>query len=137
MSRKNLIIYFIIILVVVIGIFLFSKSNQPTNIKESAVKSFKNNHPSSVKEFIIIAKNWAFEPSEIKVKQGDVVRLKIKSVDVAHGFGLPDFNIDRRLEPGKETLVEFTANKKGTFTFFCSVYCGEGHKDMKGVLVVE
>ncbi len=89
------------------------------------------------KEFSMTAKRWAFEPSEIRVKEGDTARLKVKSIDVTHGFSLPDFNVDEKLEPGKEITVEFVANKKGTFTFFCSVFCGEGHKDMKGTLVVE
>jgi cytochrome c oxidase subunit 2 len=32
--------------------------------------------------------------------------------------------------------VEFVADKAGTFTFSCSVYCGKGHRGMKGELVV-
>ena len=32
--------------------------------------------------------------------------------------------------------VEFTADKAGTFNFYCNNYCGQGHPDMSGVLVV-
>ena len=62
--------------------------------------------------------------------------LNIKSIDVTHGFSLPDFSINSRLNPGQTTTVEFTADKTGTFTFFCSVQCGEGHSNMKGTLIV-
>jgi heme/copper-type cytochrome/quinol oxidase subunit 2 len=32
--------------------------------------------------------------------------------------------------------VEFTADEAGPFPFLCSEYCGDGHDDMKGMLVV-
>jgi len=31
---------------------------------------------------------------------------------------------------------EFVADKVGEFNFFCNVYCGEGHSEMGGKLVV-
>ena len=92
---------------------------------------------AQVKEFSITASQWKFEPNVIAVKQGDTVRLRIQSVDVTHGFNLPDFGVNRQLEPGKTIVVEFTASKKGTFTFSCSVVCGSGHSGMTGRLVVE
>ncbi|MBI2172610.1 MAG: cupredoxin domain-containing protein [Candidatus Aenigmarchaeota archaeon] len=91
----------------------------------------------ATKQFDITARQFEFEPSTIEVDQGDVVILKIKSVDVDHGFALPDFGVSQYLEPGKEAVVQFTADKKGTFTFFCNVLCGSGHESMKGTLVVK
>lgn len=91
----------------------------------------------AVKTFKLTAKQWAFDPAEIRVKKGDRVKLEISSVDVAHGFGLPDFNVNQKLEPGKTVTVEFTADKAGTFTYSCNVLCGTGHKEMKGKLIVE
>ncbi|MDI6721517.1 MAG: cupredoxin domain-containing protein [Candidatus Aenigmarchaeota archaeon] len=112
------------------------------SLYEGAVKSMTVNLGSSpatiaAKQFDVVARQWSFEPGTIEVSQGDVVILKIKSVDVEHGFALPDFGVSQKLEPGKETVVQFTADKKGTFTFFCNVLCGSGHKDMKGTLVVK
>ena len=91
---------------------------------------------SAVKEFTMTAKQWEFQPSTITVKRGDHVKLTIRSTDVAHGFGLPDFGVSSRLEPGQDTVVEFDADKTGTFTFRCSVFCGSGHGGMSGQLVV-
>ncbi len=88
-------------------------------------------------EFNITARQWAFEPSEIRVKVGDRVRLNIRSVDVTHGIYLPDFGISATLEPGKTETLEFTATKPGSFEFACSVYCGEGHGSMRGRIIVE
>ncbi len=92
---------------------------------------------SDVKELSVTAKQWSFEPASITVKKGTKVNLKITSIDVAHGFSLPDFNVNTRLEPGQETVVEFTPDKVGSFNFFCSVFCGSGHGGMTGTLVVE
>ncbi|RME30705.1 cytochrome c oxidase subunit II [Candidatus Woesearchaeota archaeon] len=89
------------------------------------------------KEIELTARNWEFIPNTITVKEGDYVSLKITSEDVTHGFSLPAFGINEQLEPGKTVEVEFVADKKGTFPFACSVYCGRGHGSMTGKLVVE
>ncbi|HLC73480.1 MAG TPA: cupredoxin domain-containing protein [Candidatus Nanoarchaeia archaeon] len=83
------------------------------------------------------ARKWEFEPSTITVKKGDKVKLLITGEDVKHGFKLTDFNINEDIEPGKTTTIEFTADKIGTFSFMCSVFCGSGHSDMEGKLIVE
>jgi len=88
-------------------------------------------------EIDMIARQWDFVPSRITVKEGDKVKLNIRTVDVTHGFTLFEFGVSERLTPGTTTTVEFTADKKGDYTFFCSVPCGRGHSAMKGKLVVE
>ena len=90
-----------------------------------------------VKEFSMTARNWEFEPNTITVQQGDTVKLHITSVDVPHGFKLAEFGVSEKLEPNQPVDVEFVADKKGTYTFSCNVFCGEGHKTMKGQLIVE
>lgn len=90
-----------------------------------------------IKEFTITAESWKFSPSTITVNEGDTVKLHIKSIDISHGFGLPEFGITERLEPGVIVDVEFVADKKGTFTFSCTVFCGIGHSGMNGQLIVE
>lgn len=92
---------------------------------------------TSVKEFTMEAKMFEFIPSEIRVNKGDMVRIKVKATDVAHSFTLMEYNINQQLSPGKEETIEFVADKRGTFTFSCAVFCGSGHRDMKGTLIVE
>lgn len=91
---------------------------------------------NGVREIKVTAKQWEFIPNPIVVKKGEKVRLKITSTDVAHGFALPDFGINKVLNSGQEVTVEFTADKAGRFGFFCSVQCGIGHSGMRGELVV-
>ena len=90
-----------------------------------------------VKEFKMTANQFAFEPSTIEVDKGDKVRLVVTSIDVPHGIAIPEYKINQRLEVGKPVTIEFTADKQGSFTAYCSVACGSGHRDMKGKIVVK
>ena len=90
-----------------------------------------------VKEFRMTAKQFAFEPSTIEVNKGDRVKLTVTSLDVPHGIAIPEYGINERLDPGNEVKIEFTAEKEGTFTAFCSVFCGSGHSSMKGKIIVK
>jgi len=92
---------------------------------------------NTVKVFDMTARQWKFEPATIVVKKGDTVKLNITSVDVSHGFNLPDFGINKRLEPGTTSLITFVADKAGSFGFNCSVLCGAGHSGMTGQLIVQ
>lgn len=85
----------------------------------------------------VTARQWAFEPATIRVKLGQPLMLRIRSIDVKHGIGISEFGVSADLEPGKTVDVTFTPDKTGSFTFFCNVFCGAGHRDMKGMLVVE
>ena len=89
------------------------------------------------KEFKITAKQFEFSPSVIEVNQGDKVRLIVTSTDIPHGIAIKEYGINEQLNPGKPVTIEFTANKEGTFTAYCSVFCGSGHSNMKGRLVVK
>lgn len=90
-----------------------------------------------VKEFKMTARRFAFEPAEITVKLGDQVRLVVTSTDVTHGLSIPQFNVSEVLLPNETKTIEFVADKRGRWPFACSVYCGAGHSDMKGALIVE
>lgn len=88
-------------------------------------------------EIQVTAKKYEFNPKEIKVHQGDHVKLVITALDHDHGFKVGAFQVDQLLKKGKATTVEFVADKVGTFPFECSHFCGLGHGRMKGKLVVE
>ena len=88
----------------------------------------------------MVAKQFEFIPGTaepIRVKLGDTVRITATSPDVSHGFAIPAFGVNAAIDPGKETTIEFVADKAGEFGFFCSVFCGRNHGAMKGTLIVE
>lgn len=136
---------FILISIIVIS-FILVGCGQEQSVEKTTPKTTtepittpsteKSPEGSVVKTFSIIARQWEFEPSEIHVKKGDVVRLTITSRDVMHGYSIPAFGINEVLNPGIPVEVSFVADKVGTFTTTCSVPCGQGHGGMTGTLVV-
>ena len=93
---------------------------------------------TNYKEITVIASNWKFTPSTIEIKKGENVKLNVKSTTGTHGISIPDLNIKTgKIAQGEEKTVTFTANKIGTFSFRCNVYCGSGHSTMTGRIIVK
>jgi cytochrome c oxidase subunit 2 len=84
----------------------------------------------------IVAKRFAYTPGNITVKKGQLVVLELTSSDVVMGLNLPDFNVRGDMIPDKLTRVQFIADKTGTFTFVCDIFCGSGHEEMQGTITV-
>ncbi len=85
----------------------------------------------------ITARQFRFDPGVIEVNKGDRVILKIRSVDVTHGFYLDGYGINEELWPFQEKTIEFTADRPGRFMFRCAVTCGTFHPYMIGWLRVK
>jgi cytochrome c oxidase subunit II len=91
-----------------------------------------------VKTIDVTASRFQFEPATISVAQGDNIRLRLHSADRSHAFAIKAFRVKALIPNGGETVtVEFIADQAGTFAFTCSEYCGTGHSQMKGTLVVQ
>lgn len=91
-----------------------------------------------VKELVATGSNFKWDVVGPAIKKGDTVKLTIKVAEGGHGFALPAFNVrSNELREGKEQVVEFVADKSGSFEYFCNVPCGSGHREMRGTLVVE
>ncbi len=84
----------------------------------------------------VVAKKFEFNPSTITVKAGTPVILELTSSDRVHGFSVPDLKLHAEIKPGETTRLQFTPDKPGSYPFKCDVYCGSGHPNMKGVLIV-
>ena len=84
----------------------------------------------------ITAKRFEFAPATIELKLGEPVVLELSTLDRKHGFKSPELGVDAVIVPGKTTRVRLVPDKVGTFTFHCSVFCGSGHEDMTGQIVV-
>ncbi len=88
------------------------------------------------KSFELKAKKFSYTPNIIEVNKGDVVKIRLISEDVHHGFYLDGYGVQTSAHPGQDGNVKFVANKTGRFSFRCSVTCGEFHPYMIGYLVV-
>lgn len=99
---------------------------------------WSESHGSSGKERYIEvrAKRFTYSPDVITVNKGDLIRLKLISEDVTHGFFLDGYGTEFFVHPGETREVIIKADKTGKFTFRCSYTCGEFHPYMVGYLKV-
>ena len=88
------------------------------------------------REFTIVAKEFRFSPARIEVMQDDLVKLTVRSEDIAHSFTIDEYRIVKRVPAGGSTTFEFQADRPGTFPFYCTLTSDPGHKMMHGDLVV-
>ena len=82
------------------------------------------------------AKKFEYTPSQITLKKGVPVVLEITALDRDHGFKVPELGVRADLKSGQVTRVRIVPNRTGTFEFRCDVFCGSGHEDMSGEIVV-
>lgn len=87
----------------------------------------------------IDAERFSFTPSELRVKAGAPVEIRLRSDDTNHGFRIigTDVNIVIPKRGKGEAIVTFQPPKAGRYVFECSKLCGAGHAFMRGALIVE
>lgn len=108
-------------------VFYFFADN-PTPVGDEAVEI----------EMRVVKGLWKWEPDVITAPAGALVRVTITNEDgFTHGFAIKELGLDKRLPGGQTTVVEFVADlTPGEYEFFCSVFCGVGHFNQRGRLVV-
>ena len=91
---------------------------------------------SVTKEFTVTGTSFVFSPKIISVQKGDKVKIKFKDDDGFHDFVVESYGVSTpRINTGQSATIEFTADKTGTFEYYCSV---GSHKQlgMIGQLIV-
>ncbi|MCQ9208348.1 MAG: cupredoxin domain-containing protein [Omnitrophica bacterium] len=92
----------------------------------------------AVQEVALIAKKWEYFPNTLTAKKGVTVKVYITSIDVTHGISFREFEKSgRKVVKGKITTFTFTPTKAGEYSFACTNFCGAGHGEMKGKIIVE
>jgi len=82
-----------------------------------------------------------FEPREVRLRRGDQVTLILTNLDnvqdLAHGIGIPDYDIQFIVNPQETASVSFVADTPGVFWFYCTHFCHPLHLEMRGRIIVE
>lgn len=139
---KKTFILIILVILAVIGAVFFLNEKSPTVDQESP-SSFdesiteQSSESATEREFTVNGKNFSFEPSTMMVRKGDKVRVVFKNIEGFHDFTIDEFSVaSKRINTGEQEMVEFIADKTGSFEYYCSV---GNHRamGMKGTLIVE
>jgi len=136
MKTKRSLIVIVAIIIVGAGIAVISRSARTSPLAEIPAASPQ---PSSVPvvSFNVEGGMFYFKPNEIRVKQGHRVKITFTNVKGMHNLVIDEFNAkSATLQASQSATVEFLADKKGTFEFYCSV-ANHRKQGMVGNLIVE
>ncbi|MGR4064463.1 MAG: cytochrome c oxidase subunit II [Vulcanimicrobiaceae bacterium] len=93
--------------------------------------------PDGSYEAYFVAHIFAFSPASITVPAGSKVTFYVTSPDVIHGFEIAQTDVNMMAIPGWVNTTSHTFRTAGTYFLVCNEYCGIGHQDMAGKIVVQ
>lgn len=75
--------------------------------------------------------------NELHLPEGKPVKALLRSKDVLHNFGVPQFRAKMDMLPGMVSYFWFEPTRQGRFDVVCMELCGMAHHAMRGQVVVE
>jgi cytochrome c oxidase subunit 2 len=100
--------------------------------KEGKVIDKGNNHY----EVHMVAKMWAFDPAVVRLPPGADVDLYLSALDVTHGMYIEHTNVNLMAVPGSVNAARVRFDKEGEYNVICHEYCGIGHQNMMGKIII-
>jgi plastocyanin domain-containing protein len=100
---------------VALGLVNFHKISATTN---------KENLASSAQIIDIRVTNDGYSPSNIVVKKGTPVMIRVTSKNAyscALAFRVPSLGVSKNMQPNDSYIFTFTPNETGSIPFFCSM----------------
>ncbi len=139
------ILYTIVPLIMILGLFWFTARDQ------SEILAVSNDQDQTV-NVVGYRWNWGFnyldegayavgtpnDPALLVLPVNEKIRFELTSPDVIHSFWVPAFLFKMDVIPGKTNVFELTPDKVGTYAGKCAELCGAEHARMLfNVKVVE
>lgn len=97
-----------------------------------------NSHDTAPVDVYLLAHQWGYLPSVLRLQTGVRYRFRMMAEDVAHGaslqLGAASHIVRLRARTLVEQEVQFTS--PGEHLLYCTVYCGVAHDRMQGRLIV-
>ncbi|GAB4333856.1 MAG: Sec-dependent nitrous-oxide reductase [Dehalococcoidia bacterium] len=119
------------------GVNALSMEASPNAVSQGEERVERNG--TTVQAWVSVRRS-VITPDIIRAKKGDKVIIHITNVettpDATHGFAIPRYNINISIDPGEQTTVEFEADEKGAFAYYCTEFCSALHLEMQGWLLV-
>jgi cytochrome c oxidase subunit II len=91
----------------------------------------------TAKPFTVTARRFSFDPPRIEVNQDDLVKIELRTEDIAHSLTIDAYRIAKRVGPGQPVTFEFRADHPGTFPYYCNLQIDDGCRQMRGELAVK
>ncbi|MGF6284812.1 c-type cytochrome [Pseudomonas silensiensis] len=75
--------------------------------------------------------------NEVHLPLDQPVKVLLRSKDVLHNFYIPQIRSKMDMVPGMVSYFWFTPTVIGKYEVLCAEYCGVGHYNMRGTMIVE
>lgn len=122
-DKKSLFVLVAVVVLAIGGWYVFGKRGD-TQSKYSAKTQL--NQGGSIKLYAVPSGDYA--PKEIRVKAGTKVRIEGDVETLMGGMGtliIDGYNVRKAITP-EDNIVEFVADKTGTFKMYCANGMGNG-----------
>jgi cytochrome c oxidase subunit 2 len=139
-TRYNIpleILYTIVPMVIVVGLFYFTARDQSQLIKLTGqqqhtvgVVGFKWSWIFNYQEAGVYDIGTPAQPTTLYLPVDEKVKFELSSPDVIHSFWVPAFLMKMDVVPGRLNAFELTPNKEGDFVGKCAELCGVDHSRM-------
>lgn len=88
------------------------------------------------REFTVTIRDYRFSPARVEVSQDDLVKLTVRSEDVAYSMTIDEYRVAKRVPPGGAVTFELRTDRAGTFPFYSNLTNDARHTGARGELVV-
>jgi plastocyanin len=87
----------------------------------------------------LMAMQFYYLPNVLRLERGVPYRFRMMSMEVNHGASIHTGFAGHIMRRPAQTMSEMvmTFPEPGEFMIYCTVYCGVGHSQMKGKIIVE
>jgi len=75
--------------------------------------------------------------NEVRLPLDKPVKVLLRSKDVLHNFYVPQIRSKMDMVPGMVSYFWFTPTKAGKYEILCAEFCGVGHYNMRGHMIME
>ena len=141
-TEKWVIISTLVIIFLFVFSILYAKNKYKADLPECIPydKAYETPKVNKIDEktyqVFAVAQMWQFLPSEISIPAGSEVDFYLTSKDVVHGFHIYEKNVNMMAVYGgiNKTTVKF--DEPGVYKIVCHEYCGVGHDNMEGKVLV-
>jgi len=93
-------------------------------------------HPPADSDIYLLGRNYTWGNYILELEQNRPYRLHLTSQDMPHALVVYELKLMNRIRLGQVTTVSFSPHKAGRFNMHCGDFCGIGHYDMVGTMIV-
>ena len=91
----------------------------------------------TARPWTVTASRYKFDPPRIEVFQDDLVKIDLRTDDIAHSMTIDAYRIAKRVNPNQSVTFEFRADRPGAFPYYCNLQIEDGCRQMRGELLVK